>query len=676
MIQEILIALSGHASALFVDSDDPNVDATLVSPDLTDLAASEIALLGNIGQIALYHRLLKRHLSIILSSHDSLVCRAVAASLLHTHLRRFQDHILAIEKRILTEDTDIVGAYRNVPLSALVTEVNPWQRLLRWYWTVSTFITPSVSNDTGEDGQKPANSATLIDYLRQEAQTGFEDIEAAAIQLSCVAEKTWLRLTSTWLLYGRLPEHGSGDLLLDMILASKSSPHTEFAINPEMIPSIVEPQTAASILFVGKTLNQLHAYQSLDQPSHISQESKLGLVATHTAILSSLTFPLSSNALSRAIAQIRKSLSQNVLQLLLPAEEVALALGILKDFFLLENGEFAVLLIEEAHRTTQAKNKSLFSQTTDLVSSLRNLSLKDSNLFDLTTRVFRSLTNLSNASNEDDYLDRARHLLRLSLLPRSDPYARPSSNQSKFNDVLIPATRVHLTMTLPPPLDLFLSLQDISTYSHINSYLLSLRVTQLSLSSLWRHRSSPISLPAALTRQIWATASSAHLLLSTLTSHLSDILYPSFTRFREWTTSAPRDPETLASAHRGLLSTLTHALLLTDELYTTELRSLLTHSSSLVGLFERLMASTATGHADLVQGRVEVDRARKRVDAGMRGLVRRLRAVDVERAGLEVAAGGEVPDLPREGWVAAGMGVQRLLMRLDFARVGDEEEGL
>ncbi|GAM88550.1 hypothetical protein ANO11243_065830 [Dothideomycetidae sp. 11243] len=697
MIQEILVALSGHHSVLFLDRDTSDTDASLVNPDIKDLATSEIALLQVVGQIALYHRLLKKQLNVIVSSHPSLICRAVAASLLHTHLRRFQDHILALESRILTEDAAVVGAYRNVPLSVLVTEVNPWQRLLRWYWSITTFIQPNRSDHAADTAsQKLADAASLINRLRREAETGFEDVESAAIELSRVAERAWLKLASTWLLYGRLPQHGAADLFIGIDTGQDGQSRDSHFVDPQKLPCFVEEHTAASILFIGRTLSQLHASQTADHHAYRLQEETPDLSSAHLEILSSLAYPIASNALNRAIAQIRKSLSQNLLQLLLPAEEVTLILDVLRQFFLLGRGEFAVLLIEEAGRTAKDKKKILAQESSDLVSNLRNMNVRDGDLFETSSKVWRSLMNLSNNEDDDDFLDRARRIIRLEVASdKRDPYQKVDLNQSnpasKFEDVLFPAVKTHLTMTIQQPIDLFLSPDDLKSYSSMQNYLLSLRKAQLQLSSLWRHstarrdpsrHSSSQSLASDPSlRKLWATCSSALFLLSELLAYFEgEIITLAWARFTEWTrhpsSSSPRDPETLAIAHRYLVKLLLHAVLLDDAALTTELRALIAHADALVLLFDRLVAVSGT-EAGAQSMYLDLDRARKRADAAMKAVVRRLRALDRDRAPETTQAEmNEVPDMPREGWIPASTGVHRLLMKLDFGRVDDDEESV
>ncbi|KAK5240298.1 hypothetical protein LTR16_010840, partial [Cryomyces antarcticus] len=113
---------------------------------------------------------------------------------------------------------------------------------------------------------------------------------------------------------------------------------------------------------------------------------------------------------------------------------------------------------------------------------------------------------------------------------------------------------------------------------------------------------------------------------------------------------ASHDPEVLAAAHRRFLAALSHAVLLTDLPYTKTLRVFLAHTDQLVAYITRLQTIQQNRDLEEDDGVVdaladyskeakditlELDRSRKRVDSGMKDLVKRLRELDVERIGAE-----------------------------------------
>lgn len=177
------------------------------------------------------------------------------------------------------------------------------------------------------------------------------------------------------------------------------------------------------------------------------------------------------------------------------------------------------------------------------------------------------------------------------------------------------------------------------------------------------------------------------------------------TQRRAEAVNRPRhDPESLRLAHRAHLRTLAHALLLTDAQLPRALKELLGHADALAALAARLQ--TLRARADLEEdagieedearreGNAreeaevarELDRARKRVDAGLRAVVARLRAIgesgDGGAAGGDLVGvgeaimdgeGGEAEEGGFKPWRAPG--VDRLLMKLDFGRASREEVG-
>jgi hypothetical protein len=48
-------------------------------------------------------------------------------------------------------------------------------------------------------------------------QTGYMDVEEAALSLVKVAETAWLKQVSAWILYGRLPSFGREDFFVQMV---------------------------------------------------------------------------------------------------------------------------------------------------------------------------------------------------------------------------------------------------------------------------------------------------------------------------------------------------------------------------------------------------------------------------------------------------------------------------
>ncbi|KAF7196703.1 Gamma-tubulin complex component 4 [Pseudocercospora fuligena] len=716
MLHEVLLALSGHPSPLFADSvsDHDASDIPLLSP-------SEKALLDSVGRLSELHRRLKRHLETISSTHVSVICRAVATSVQQTHLARFQKKILDTESKILKNDASIVGAYEIVPLAALVAEFDAWPRLMSWYWDLATFMS-SPKHDSGSGVQ--CTSARLIDKLRAETQTGFPEIEDAATELARAAERAWLRQLSSWIVYGKLPTLGARDFF---IRAEGDEGSRSFAKKKELLPSFVTPSLAASLLFIGKSIHQVEYYRrssnTRSTPS-IPAADQTQLASDHLQQLSSLSLPIVPSQFSRTIAHIRLSLSQNVLQHLLPMSETVQVLVCLRQFFLLDRGEFATALIAEAEERVQSRQQNmgkLLAQ--DPVKALQSLSMKDTELNQVLRQVWRSLA-AADENGEDATLDYAQS--QISLTNPKYSSSRPSTADSSsdgmpeissiaFNNLLFP-NPTELSMTISPPLDLFLSSRDLETYTAISSYLLAIRRGHQRLNSLWKRtparRDHPVSTAQQsdlrprhnqrniAMRRVWATCSAAIFMLSETAAFFEgEIVRQSCEHFQTWieeplrqstrSTSSiasdkpiQRDPETLAAGHRTFLSSLTYALLLTDMQFTRELRSLLGNVDNLIAYFQRLLdmqqkmdfeqqSGSESAHTVSEEQRMslELDRARKKVDSDLKSVIRRLRQLDGDRVGSLRHLEQKRPDQGDfEAWKDGGS-IDRLLMKLEFGRM-------
>ncbi|KAM0715972.1 hypothetical protein Q7P37_008486 [Cladosporium fusiforme] len=654
MLHDVLLALSGHPSPLFTQdstaaSGIPYDGAPLLSP-------SEQALLESIGRLAELHRQLRNQLDDIASSHHSTICRAAANSIRQTHLARFQQRILDVEGRILTKDASIVGAYDIVPLASVVGEFDDWHRRMRWYRDVVCFMIPNSSSNRANE----CSGGALIDKLRTEAQTGFPDLEAISTELLKVAETAWLRQVSAWIVHGKLPVHGAEDFFIRSEGSTEGQPD-RFKKDNQLLPKCVPPTTASSILFVGKSIYQVRHYEQQAHANLKTQALKPDhghLASAHLKHLSSLSLPIVPAQLARAISTIRLSLSRSILQHLLPLQDIMVLLSSLRRYFLLEDGEFTMALVNEAEARLNARQKGmgrLLQQ--DPVKALQGLSIKDAELSQALGQTWKTLA-LRDDTDDNPAFDFARKHITLTT-PRKTA-SRPSTSDSisaatpqvssvAFNDVLFPSAS-DLTLEVVPPLDLFITAHEVDTYSKIGAYLVSVRRAHLRLTDLWRrtparreHPAPPgpqfnatetaraAQAPARIratkravaSRKVWATCSAAICLLSEIAAYFEgEIIRCSWECFEAWlnepaesnessrgSTAAPddettspqptqKDPETLAAGHRAFLAALTYALFLTDVPFTRWLRSLLGNVDHLIALFIRLLE---------IQQRVDVE---------------------------------------------------------------------
>ncbi|RAL14967.1 putative gamma-tubulin complex component GCP4 [Aspergillus homomorphus CBS 101889] len=574
MLHEILLCLSGQPSPLFDTQDEGYALAEdtfpLVSP-------SEKALLASLAHLSRLHAELRQHTATISASHESVICRAVSTAISSQHLREFQKKILEVEKAILVEDSGYVGGYGIVPLSTIVGEFSPWTRRLEWMRKVVRHI--QFANTKG-DGPT-CSSAALIDHLRAELQTGYADVREIALSLVNTAETAWVRQLSTWLLYGNLPILGRSDFFIqeeNTVGSSQLSDATNYGLHSELLPQFVLPQTAASILFIGKTLNLIRAKRSASSEVNANglSTSPVTLREEHIKHLAALKSPMTAPMLSSVIVSIRLSLSQSTLSTLLPTAKILETLSVLHGFLLLGRGEFVTALVSHADSRLHEKRQRIVTSTIRNKASteIGSPSITEADVMATLTQTLSELYSLQDEEDPaDDLLDLAKAVLRSTINGRTGDedealpqvakiaYSETKLSNIAFDDLLFPIA-TSLSVQVNPPLDLFLSTSDVFVYSKIHSYLLGIRRAHIHLGDLWKRTSlrrchpSPLGPPRSNTpygqnrlkegrqrhnarlrqmRAIWATCSGSLFVLSEIGSYFQgEIINESWQHFQEW----------------------------------------------------------------------------------------------------------------------------------------------
>lgn len=485
MLHEILLSLSGHASPLLTSK------TTEGSQSISVLSPPEKSLISSLTHLSDLHRELLDDTAKISATHPSSICQAVATSIQSTHLVRFQQKILEVESNILRKDAGSVGAYNIVPLTAIVGEFSEWMRRMEWFKEVVTFI----KQEHGSHGPvEYCTGARIIDELCRALQTGYTDIEEVASSLVRVAETAWLKQLSTWILYGGLPTFGGSDFLVQL----DSEEEKAFSVRKSFLPAFVTPNTAMSILFIGQSLNHIRSKGiAAADGVGMSTSPELALLPTHLRRLSSLPFPLSAANLSNAISEIRISLSQTTLQRLLPTSKIMEMLSLLRDFFLLGRGEFALALVQEADDKIRSRWRRADNLGYEKRDGLGNVVVKEGEVSAVLARTWAAMSLYQGLADADDeQLEMARDLIQL-VVTKSTPVTPARSVLSSsaaavtpivetpFKDLLL-SVPVDLKLQIRSPIDLFLAPSDMQVYSSINAYLLSIRRAHLRLSDLWK----------------------------------------------------------------------------------------------------------------------------------------------------------------------------------------------
>lgn len=207
--------------------------------------------------------------------------------------------------------------------------------------------------------------------------------------------------------------------------------------------------------------------------------------------LSQLTYPLDSASFSRTITSIRLFLSRNILQRLLPLSRVLEMLQLLRDFFLLGRGEFAMALTQQADDKIRSRWRRADNLAHERRAGLGNVVVKEGEVIAVLNRTWAAMGSMQGQQvEEDEGLELARDLLKLTLFKMNTktPVKVSSTLQiakTPFRDLMF-SVPVILSLRVPSPLDLFLSTSDVQTYTAINSYLHSIRRAHLRLNDLWK----------------------------------------------------------------------------------------------------------------------------------------------------------------------------------------------
>jgi hypothetical protein len=732
MLHELLLSLSGYQSDIFdqvksEQNENAGVHAYVSEP--------ERAMLEILSHIAQLHIQIKQAAGKIANGHPSVVCRAVAAAISDTHLRALRTKIIQVESAILQKDSSFVGGYDIVPLSTIVSEFAPWTRKLEWLLSVTQFANDTIPKNPSS--RSYCTSKDLLDFLFSQTWTGYMDLEDMATSLLIVAQKSWMRCTASWLLYGKLPAFGTDDFFI-RLNEDRTSVVDEYLLDHSLLPSFVTRTAAESILAIGNALNQLSGIQD-GQGKHVR-----ALLPQHLSLLNGLKYPLDDSSMQLLMAEIDTSISRNALSHILPMDKIKGILNVVHRFMLLCSGEFATVLIENCADRIKARQTAPAAKPVRKAGRIEDLSIKDAELAGILSKTWDHLTSIRNEHDIDDETDHfARQLLMLRTVKEADQASIPICT-------LMPSTST-LQLTMPPTSSLkhFLNPKDAHSYAAINSYLISVRRTELNLSHLWKLTSqrrchpTPIGPPVSATdygkkallarrsreqsrsvgmRQHWATASKALFVVNELDTYLhSEVIDRSWKHFQSWlhhdTRSRPsssrstgsrpttatsaqegrsdrpahlNDPRTLAKGHHTFLAVLKQNLLLEDEIYVAALKELLHNIDHYIALFSRL--SSVWSGLDLEEDDGVVDafsnykeeeklvleemgRCRVGVERNIEELVIQLKNVEDQKDGL-VAAVEELEITGPQKFVPwRGRSLDRLIVKLGHLTGEDEDVG-
>jgi hypothetical protein len=260
-------------------------------------------------------------------------------------------------------------------------------------------------------------------------------------------------------------------------------------------------------------------------------------------------------------------------------------LSLLREFFLLGRGEFAIALITEADDKIRSRWRRADNLAYDKREALGNIVVKEGEVAAVLARTWAAMGSLQGQNedqDEDEQLELARDLVQLVITKPSSTTpskatassAAPTIASTPFRNLLL-SVPVVLTLHIPSPLDLFLAPSDLQSYSSINAYLLSIHRAHLRLTDLWkitalrRDHPAPPGPPygsstagqnkvhtlrerakerSAAMRGVWATSSAAAFFLGETEAYLQgEVVKGTWDGFKNWLTGSTSRPTTSKS---------------------------------------------------------------------------------------------------------------------------------
>lgn len=640
MLHEILLSLSGLPSPIWDDLNGGDVvEAQDGASHKAYTSAPERAMLDVLAELADLHIKVRESTAIASRSHPSSTCRAVSNRISTKHLRALTQKVIQVERSILQEDAQFVGAYKTVPLSTLVTEFQPWTRPLRWLWKTAEMLSSKSSHKSAPY----TTGSGMLHFLQKEGHTGYTDLEEISHDLLVVAQQAWMQNLMPWILYGQLPSFGAGDFMVQ----------SDCTLKPDLVPYFVSSDAAEAILAIGKALNQVKAQKGQKQAITSSRNICNTLMPTSLELIKSLEYPLESNAFANVVDLINDTISQTALSRLLPANVILDFLLVVQQYILLRNGEFSTLLLRQTSDHFDARRTAPnVSKPVRKLGRMDDLQINEAEAAAILSKTWSELAALiAEHELEDPIFEKANAWLCLRTTTTTMPIS-----------TLLPVT-ASLSIEFPSdsPLHIFVTESDIKCYQDLNAYLISINRAETHLTRLWRSSSqrrchpAPLGPPKSASRQgqkslntrrtreekrnqrmrtHWACISQALFVLSELSNYFhGEVIQNSWERLQVWldidplsrpsssrlssrppTASSKRpishasenipqslrhslgsasrknDPRTIARAHQRYLTTLYRSVLLDNTNYTSILRDLFTMIDHYVALFHRLQS--------------------------------------------------------------------------------------
>ncbi|KAG0001984.1 hypothetical protein BGZ79_003835 [Entomortierella chlamydospora] len=447
----------------------------------------------------------------VLAQHRSappgLYLRAIAYAL-ERKLRDYRQVIVQTEAAILSGQDNLGGV---IPLASISARFAPFH-----------LVFPAISNlisdvDSAALSDEPFTGGRLINLLQDRAASGVAILEEWMTELLQGCCAVMMKQIVSWVIYGQIQDP-YGEFFITALRSKEStstnkgskwgtatskitselsanlsaSPLTpnsnrwqaDYGLNEGMIPTMIPIPLANAILFIGKSIAT--AKQAKPKPIPIPRsmsEQHLSMILPFaSATTAALGAGLNINHLTNVIHQIRREIANHLWVVVQIGEKVVTALESFKRYFLLCDGEFGLGLIEalEEFKRNRLSRRSQFVSATSSVVSIRNHDLGG-----ILTKAAQD------TSAQDDPALKNFELRLLQLRSKEQRSGTEEATQEEgrtvvgiFDDQLL-GIPVRLWYTMMWPLDFFIADEDLTHYSDVFSFLLTVRKAQVRLQKAW-----------------------------------------------------------------------------------------------------------------------------------------------------------------------------------------------
>ncbi|KAI9025593.1 gamma-tubulin complex component protein [Hyaloraphidium curvatum] len=564
MIHELLLALSGIPGDVFVADDETG--CYRIPDEIDFLHSSERSLLEAVAKLGYVYCRIRAVLESWSSSGSAAPARADARV---PKDRRLQSADAGAERELPSAyrtalanaiEAEVLEGYRgliveNEKLLLSATAPDDEEVLTSIAMVSHTFSKYTITLPYVYDVVSEVRAAgidmhgtRLLSFLHSRSHVGIPQVRDMMRVLLRRCEDVLLKQLSSWMVHGtnfdphsdwfikgQDEEVAGRGVGANTRRRDKSKWHTEFTLEPAMVPSYVSAETAEAILFVGRAMNTMRTSGSNDAELESSIQSRIADLEAGDAPLSSIQF-------DAAVASIRKDVSVKIWDVVMRVGELEAIMNLFRTVFLLGNGQLFTAFIDGTNEVLAKAHA-------------RKSAVREQDIIQLWGVVARALL------STDDNLVESFHF---RVLDRAQ-----NPEHLPFDDFLF-AVPLRFCYDLKWPMDLIFTDREMQSYSVVFTFLLAVKQTQMQLQHVFRligRQTADADIDAGVRRTMQSTRTSMQFFLDSLLHYTQyDILEPAFEQLLHVVRSQ-KEFENIQKHHRAFLTTVMTGCFVDAEMY-------------------------------------------------------------------------------------------------------------